>query len=242
MLIFAGVLVFVFVGAALQRTTGLGFALVCGPVLVLLLNPFDGIVLANVLSACVAAIVLLGTWRGADRRLALSLGLGVLLGVPLGAVVVHRLPQTTLLVLVGAITSVAVGLAFRRRPLWVLAHRGGPVVAGAVSGFSNATAGVGGPALAVYGTSQAVPIGTFVPTVQAVGLFTNLLSLVAKHEFHLPWQFVAVAGAVVFMGVAAGNVLARRIKPSTARVLVLGLALVGGLGAVAKGLWQMLGG
>lgn len=242
MLIFTAALVFVFVGAALQRTTGLGFALVCGPVLVLLLNPFDGIVLANVLSACVAATVLLGTWRGADRKLALGLGLGVLLGVPLGAVVVHRLPQTTLLVLVGAITSVAVALAFRRRPLWVLAHRGGPVVAGAVSGFSNATAGVGGPALAVYGTSQAVPIGTFVPTVQAVGLFTNLLSLVAKHEFHLPWQFVAVSVAVVFMGVAAGNVLARRIKPSTARVLVLGLALIGGLGAVAKGLWQMFGG
>lgn len=240
-MIFVLALLAVFVGAGLQRTTGVGFALVCGPVLVLLLNPFDGIVLANLLSACVAVAVLLSTWRGIDRRLALGLSVGVIIGVPIGAWVVDQLPQAILLVLVGGVTTVAVAIAFRRRPLWVLAHRGGSIMAGAVSGFSNVSAGVGGPALAVYGTSQAIPLATFVPTVQLVGLFTNLLSLVAKHEFHLPWQLVVSAIVVLFAGVAAGTLFGRRIPASTARNLVLVLALIGGLGAVAKGIWQLVG-
>lgn len=239
-LIFGLALLSVFVGAALQRTTGLGFALVCGPVLVLVLNPFDGIVLANLLSACVSTVVLLSTWRGIDRRMALGMSVGVVLGVPVGAWLVVQLAPAPLLVLVGGITSVAVALAFRRRPMWVLDHRGGPVVAGTVSGFSNVTAGVGGPALAVYGSSQSVPLATFVPTVQIVGLFTNLLSLAAKHEFHLPWQLVVSAVLTLFAGVAVGTVFGRKIPPAKARVLVLVLALVGGLGAVTKGVWQLL--
>lgn len=239
MVIFGLALVSVFVGAALQRTTGLGFALVCGPVLVLVLNPFDGIVLANLLSACVSTVVLLSTWRGIDGRMAVGMAAGVVLGVPVGAWLVGRMAQAPLLVLVGAITSVAVALAFRTRPMWVLAHRGGPMVAGTVSGFSNVTAGVGGPALAVYGSSQSVPLATFVPTVQVVGLFTNVLSLAAKHEFHLPWQLALSAVLVLFAGVGLGAVLGPRIPPARARVLVLVLALVGGLGAVVKGLWQL---
>lgn len=239
MLISAVALLAVFVGAALQRTTGLGFALVCGPVLVLVLNPYDGIVLANLLSVCVSAAVLVSTWRDIDRQLAIGMSVGVVLGVPVGAWLVRQLPQAPLLVLVGGLTSVAVAMAFRRRPLWVLAHRGGPVVAGTVSGFSNVTAGVGGPALAVYGSSQSVPLATFVPTVQVVGLFTNLLSLAAKHDFDLPWQLVVASVAALFAGVAVGSALGSRIPPGRARVLVLVLALLGGLGAVAKGVWQL---
>ena len=240
MLTFGVALGAVFVGAVLQRTTGLGFVLVCGPLLVLLLNPFDAIVLANLLSACVSGAVLIGTWRDADRRLALGMSAGVLLGIPVGAWLVRQLPQAPLLVLVGGITSVAVAIAFRRRPMRVLDHRGGPAVAGVVSGFSNVTAGVGGPALAVYGSSQSVPLITFVPTVQVVGVFTNLLSLAAKHEFHLPWQLVISAIVAVFAGVGVGSVLGRRIPPGKARVLVLVLALVGGLAAMGKGVWQLL--
>ncbi len=37
------VLAAVFVGAVAQRVTGLGFALVVSPVLVILLGPFDGV-------------------------------------------------------------------------------------------------------------------------------------------------------------------------------------------------------
>lgn len=240
MLTFGVALLAVFVGAALQRTTGLGFVLVCGPLLVLLLNPFDAIVLANLLSACVSGAVLVGTWRDADLRLALGMAAGVVLGIPVGAWLVRQLPQAPLLVLVGGITSVAVAFAFRRRPMAVLNHRGGPVVAGTVSGFSNVTAGVGGPALAVYGSSQSVPLVTFVPTVQVVGVFTNLVSLAAKHQFDLPWQLVVAAVATVFVGVGVGSLLGRRIPPGRARILVLVLALLGGLGAMGKGVWQLI--
>jgi hypothetical protein len=40
-------------GALTQRVTGVGFALVCAPLLVLIAGPFEGVVLANLLSLTV---------------------------------------------------------------------------------------------------------------------------------------------------------------------------------------------
>lgn len=47
-------------GVILQRSTGLGFTLVSGPFLVLVLSPYEGVALANLLSlvtCCVARFV-----------------------------------------------------------------------------------------------------------------------------------------------------------------------------------------
>jgi uncharacterized membrane protein YfcA len=53
--VIAPVLVAVFVGAVAQRVTGLGFALVVAPVLVILLGPFDGVMIVNLCSVLSAS-------------------------------------------------------------------------------------------------------------------------------------------------------------------------------------------
>lgn len=114
----------VMIGAALQRVTGLGFTLVSGPLLVLVLNPFDGIVLANILSTLIAGFVLIRTFRSADWRAAKKLSIGVVLGIPIGAVIVYTLDTDLLVILVGVLTTVAVLLALQRPPMRVFAAPG----------------------------------------------------------------------------------------------------------------------
>ena len=63
----------VLVGAMAQSVSGIGFVLVCGPLLVAALGPDDGVRLAVVLSLTVNVAVLARTWRAAELRTALLL-------------------------------------------------------------------------------------------------------------------------------------------------------------------------
>lgn len=233
-------LFFVIVGAALQRVTGLGFALVSGPLLVLVLNPFDGIVLANILSGVVAAWIVLRSYKFANWATAGKLCIGIVLGVPIGAVIVLTLDQSLLLIFVGAITAFAVILVIMHKNILVLRSKYGAVIAGLVSGFSNVTAGVGGPALAMYGVAHAMPMFVFIPTIQVVGFVTNVFSVAAKRSISIepPLLFAAV-GCVVF-GLALGTILKKWISGAAAQRLALILALGGSAAAVARGVINLL--
>lgn len=227
------------IGAALQRVTGLGFTLISGPLLVLVLNPFDGIVLANILSALIAALVLVRTFRHAQWRTAAKLSIGVVVGVPLGALVVYALDTDMLLILVGALTTIAVVIALMRRPMPVFRGTAGAIFAGSLSGFSNVTAGVGGPAMAMFGSATKMPMSTFVPTIQVVALLTNVLSVAAKPNMSLPWPLLIGSVCCVLVGLVAGSFLQRVITPSRAQTLALALALTGALAATGRGIFAL---
>jgi hypothetical protein len=221
-------------GATLQRSTGLGFALVSGPFLVLVLSPYEGVALANLLSLITACLVLAATWRTVDLRTAAMLSVGVSLAIAPGAALARALPDPALLVVGGIATAAAVLVAAGGR-IPGLARPAGSVAAGFASGFSNVTAGVGGPALAVYGASTRQPRTSFVPTVQVVSIVTNALSLVAKHDAHLPGRLVLSCVAAVLAGTLAGRWTSRLVSERVGRILVLALAVAGGLISVIKG-------
>lgn len=206
----------------------------------LVLDPFSGIVLANFLSAIIAVIVLARTYRDARWRTAASLLIGVAIGVPLGALVVYALSPDVLLILVGALTSLAVLLVFAQKPMPFLRSRSGPVIAGTVSAFSNVTAGVGGPALAMYGASVRLPMASFIPTVQIVTLVTNILALIAKPGASIPLPLLFAAIGCVFLGLLGGAVLLRFVTPQRAQRLALILALIGSLAATVRGIIEIL--
>jgi uncharacterized membrane protein YfcA len=216
-------------GATLQRATGLGFALVAGPFLVIVLGPFTGVVLANLLCAAINLIVLCSTMRALRGRLAAKMTLGVLVGVPLGAWVVTSLPGPVLLIAV-SVTWVACG-----NPLSFLRHRTGPVLSGFASGLFNSTAGTGGPPLAVYALSTNWEQRSFVPTVQLVGLITNLLSLAAKGPPNLSASLLLSCVTAMAAGIAGGHVASRWLPEEATRRWVVGLAIAGSVLAIGKG-------
>lgn len=229
----------VLLGALTQRSTGLGFALVSAPFLVLLVGPAAGVALSNVLSASLCALVLARTGRRTLWREVAVLAVPALLVVPLGVLVVRALPEGPLLVTVGALSVAAVVVVALGRRRQLLPGRRSAVLAGALSGFMNVTAGVGGPMVTAYAVSRRWPLPVFIPTAQATLLVVNLASLAGKGLPALGPVAWTVSGVALVAGLAAGELVGRRLDPARGLRLVIAIALAGGAATVVRGLAEL---
>ncbi|MHA6626545.1 TSUP family transporter [Pseudonocardia sichuanensis] len=229
----------VLVGAGTQRITGLGFALVSAPFLVLLLGPFTGVLLANVLSLAANVTVLAQTWRAVEVRRALLLAVPALAAVVPGAWMARTLPAPLLAVTAGGLVLIALLAVLASERARVLRGTPGAITAGAVSGLMNVTAGVGGPAISLYGLSTGWAGRPFVATLQFYFLLLNIASITAKGWPALtPATWVVAVGALA-SGALAGHHLAHRVSPDRARTLVAVLAILGSAATVGKGLVEL---
>ncbi|GAB3437056.1 sulfite exporter TauE/SafE family protein [Phycicoccus ginsengisoli] len=223
-------------GAVTQRVTGVGFALVAAPLLVLVAGPFDGVILANLLSLVVCVVVLARTWRDVDWGRGILLVVPALLAIPLGAYVARTVPGPVLLLVIGSIVLVALALVQLSARARILHGTTGAVVAGASSGFMNVTAGVGGPAIVLYAVSTRWEHRRFVATFQFYSALVNTASLLSKGRPHLGAFAIVLSFVALAAGLAAGELLSRRVSAEQARRLVVLLAMAGALATVVKGL------
>ncbi|MEP6650701.1 MAG: sulfite exporter TauE/SafE family protein [Lapillicoccus sp.] len=199
-------------GALTQRVTGIGFALVSAPLLVLIAGPFEGVVLSNLLGLTVSVVVFVAHWRHTEWKKGLLLAVPALIAIPLGAYVARNVPPAPLMVIIGLLVILALGAVLLSERARVLRGPGGATVAGATSGFMNVTAGVGGPAIVLYAVSTGWEHRKFVATFQFYSIFTNLASLAAKGG--LPPRHPGRPGRLVRR---AGRRVGRRRDPLAAR-------------------------
>jgi uncharacterized membrane protein YfcA len=223
-------------GALTQRITGIGFALVSAPLLVLVAGPFEGVVLSNLLGLTVSVVVFVTLWRDTQWRRGLLLAVPALTTIPFGAWVAHNVPPAPLMVIVGTTVIVALGAVLLSERARVLRGTPGAVAAGGASGFMNVTAGVGGPAIVLYAVSTGWEQHRFVATFQFYSIIVNVASLAAKGG--LPSISAAALGVsfgALAIGLVAGHLLSRRVDPELARRLAIALALAGASFTVVKG-------
>jgi uncharacterized protein len=223
-------------GALTQRVTGIGFALVCAPLLVLIAGPFEGVLLSNLLGLTVSVVVFVTHWRDTEWKKGLLLAVPALVAIPFGAYVAKNVPPAPLMVIIGLLVILALGAVVLSERARVLRGRGGAVVAGASSGFMNVTAGVGGPAIVLYAVSTAWEHRKFVATFQFYSIFTNLASIAAKGGLpQVTPAALAVSFGALAVGLAGGEILSRHVDHELARRLAIGLALAGATFTVIKG-------
>lgn len=223
------------VGAVTQRVTGIGFALVAAPLLVLAAGPFDGIILSNLLGLMVCAVVLASTWRDVEWRRGILLAVPALVAIPVGAYVARTMPGPLLLVVIGTIVLLALGLVQLSSRAKVLHGTAGAIGAGAASGFMNVTAGVGGPAMVLYAVSSRWEHRHFVATFQFYSVMVNAASLLSKGRPHLPPSALALSVGALAVGLFLGELLSRRVPAEKAGRAVVLLAMAGALATVVKG-------
>ncbi|MEW1831167.1 sulfite exporter TauE/SafE family protein [Streptomyces sp. NPDC088196] len=229
----------VLLGSSVQWLTGMGFALVAVPALVLLLGPSQGVVLANCAAGAISVVGLAGGWRQVRARAMVPLCAAAVCTVPAGAWMTRQLPPPVLLLVMGGLVTAAVLLVMRGARVAALRGTKGAVAAGAAGGFMNAAAGVGGPPISLYAVNAGWTVREFVPNAQFYGVVVNAFSVAANGVPSLSGaRWVAVVAAMGVGGVI-GRGLAGRIAEPRARVLVLSLALAGGVTAVGKGVWGL---
>ncbi len=233
--------VFVFVGASAQRVTGMGFALVASPFLVLVLGPGNGVPLTIALGTVATVAVLVQVWRDVEPRTAVLLLVPALVGILPGRWVAERLPPPALAMVIGVLVIAAVLSMVASERAHVLTGWPGAVVAGLVSGFMNATAGVGGPAIVLYALSTKWRHEAFVATIQVYFLGLSVATLVALDPIKLPWEGWLAALVGLALGLVAGTRVARHVSADQARTAVVGLALVGAAAIVLQGAVELWG-
>lgn len=230
-----------FVGALAQRSTGMGFALLSAPFLVLVLGPLQGILVVNAASCVASALILVQVWRDIEwSRAAVLVPMGAL-GVIPGAVAVALLPEAPLTIVVSLLVILGLTATLLMRDRTVPPSLGLGAMGGFASGFMNVTAGVGGPGVVVYARATGWPHHRFAATVQLHGLVLSIVSLLAKRELPSlePTGWAALLLALV-LGLVAGDQLARRVDGSSLMRSVMVIAMTGGILALARGVLAIL--
>ena len=260
------VLLVVAVGAACQVASGLGFALVCSPLLVLVLGHGPGVRVVLVMSIVLNLVVLARSWRNVRLGDALRLLVPAALFVVPTALLAQSVRTPLLSLLAGSVVVVATALVIARRELRWLDGTRGAVAAGAASGVFNTLAAASGPPVAIFAAQRRWEPRVMSATLQAFSLPLNLVTLAvlvlvgdgaggggggsaasatavavgAAATAGLPLAPLAWAVAGLLAGAAAGVALGHRVPAPVVRAVALGVALLGGATLVTTGLTGLL--
>lgn len=225
-----------------QRVSGMGFAIIVAPVLVLVVGPVDGILMVNICGAVSASIILTQVWRDVDWRQYLLLTGPALVALAPGVWIAVQLGGPMLQVGVG-------GLLLSVLTLSLLATQGervlptvpAGVLSGAACGFLSATAGASGPSVSIYAVvtrwdqrSFAATIQPFFATLGTVAFVSKVWSLPEGLPDY-PWWLWLLIMSCTLVGLTVGGYLSRIVSVRLARISVIVLAYTGAIITVVDG-------
>ncbi|WP_449278214.1 TSUP family transporter [Leucobacter sp. GX24907] len=232
--------VVVLIASVVQHITGLGFALVAAPALVLVYGAVDGVKAVVVLGLVVSIAMLLSMFRDVHWSRAWRLVLGGAVAAPLAAWVTFLLPPPALLMCVGAAALLSL-VGGRIMPV----GRGpsgtpGALVTGAASGFLHVTSGLSGPPLVVYGVRNRWEQRSFVATLQVVFIAFHLFTLGLRGVPELPGSELLVLVVVALVGLGVGILIRPAIRDRWAHRGMLLVAWVGAIAVLVRGIQGVL--
>lgn len=140
----------VFAAAALRGFTGFGFGLAAVPLLSLALPPTQVVPLVVTLQVAIGLIGLRAALPQCDWRAVWTLLPGLVVGVPIGLLILTTLPANPVRLVIGAAIGFSVWLIQRGVRLPPGPSRLVTFGAGMASGILNGLASVGGPPVVVY--------------------------------------------------------------------------------------------
>ncbi|SEQ01409.1 sulfite exporter TauE/SafE family protein [Arthrobacter sp. OV608] len=241
------VLAAVVMGAGMQRITGMGFALVAAPFLVLLLGPVEGVVLVNLCGAVTAGAIIFRVVRDIDWKRYAALAASALLGIVPAAFLIRLIPAAVLEISIGVILAVGLTVLLVLKSAVLPPRRRYLLTAGGLSGFMNTAAGVGGPAVSMYSIATRWQHKSFAATMQPYFFTIGTFSLVSKAltapaSFPaLPFAMWAAVAAACLAGLILGDVASKFVPARAAQLLLIVLAYLGAAATIVRGVLDAAG-
>ncbi len=216
--------------SALQSATGIGFGVVAGPVLLIVLNSGAAIQLSIALSFLIAVLLVPSLWSQLDRPLLIRLLAGSVAGLPLGLAVFLSIEIDLLKLLAALAVLFTLAFVFIARPS--TAARGPrptgwmePLSMGVLSGVMSGALAMPGPIPAAWMAARSYDKQTVRATLLAMFLFSYLAAFglqatLAGVSGETIWQGVLLAPPTV-IGVFAGRLLAARLTERVFRRVLI---------------------
>lgn len=219
-----GIFLVVAFAAVVQYATGFGFALVSVPLLALVTDPHEAVLIGLMLGIVGNISQAIEGRHVADRAVAGRILAGSLVGLPVGWYIYAHTDSRALQLTIGgiillAVVVLALGLTLRE------ASRRVDLIVGAVTGVLTTCTGTNGPPVVavLHARRESPAVFRATSTTTFVGLSTmSLLIHGATGHLHLH-QFgtVALALPAVAIGAVGGIRVRRLLSPATFRVVVL---------------------
>jgi uncharacterized protein len=230
----------VFAAALLRGFTGFGFGLAAVPLLSLALPPAKVVPFVVVLQVIVGASGLRQAWRICDWSAIRGLIPGLVLGLPIGLVVLTVFRANPVRLAIGCVILASVALLWRGFRLPQTPSRMLTFAIGLVAGVMSGLASMGGPPIVAYllalshdaAVMRASTIVYFMISA-LLSLFLMSLNSMIDREI-LSWSVASVP--VLMAGTYAGNWAFLRSRPHHHRLTALVLLAVLGVLLVVRGL------
>jgi uncharacterized membrane protein YfcA len=232
-----GVAVVVAFAATIQLAAGFGFGLAAVPLLSLVIDAHDAVVVALTLATLTNGVQAWAGRRDADRGIAGRMLGGAVIGLPAGLLVFLRADERILAAVIGVAVLASVAVIARGLDL----RHAGPgldLAGGAVAGALTMSAGVNGPPLVFVLQARHVDAVRFRATITAVFFVLDVVSVaVFTATGDLDRDVVRAVGAALpalGLGAATGIAIRGHLDARRFRALVLGLLTATGASALVR--------
>ena len=215
----------VLLAAFIRSVSGFGYALLATPLLTFAFEAKSVVVMNNILGNFTHILILSRMWRHIELRRLLHIGLGSILGVPLGAYLMASL-DTSIIKLAIAVLVVPFSVLlllghthqFKRDTL-------GCGVAGLVAGVLSSSTGLAGPPVILFLLNQGLVTERFVATMAAYLLFVGVLSIGAFASLGMITTDLLTKVAVLLPALFLGSYLGVKVLPRINAALFRRIAL-----------------
>jgi hypothetical protein len=223
----------VFFACFTQSLVGFGTAMVGMPLLVGLVGIRIASPLVAMLGLTVEIILVIRYRNKLDLRVVWRLIAAAVVGIPLGVMMLKRIPETFVLTLLGV---VIVAYALYGLSNLKLPRLDGPVwpyLVGFLSGVLGGAYNTSGPPVVIYGNCRRWTPSEFLGNLQSFFLAVDLV-VVTTHAASgnlspAVWQAYALALIPLAVGLVAGSLLAGRINQAVYSKLVLVMLVILGV-------------
>ena len=175
----------VLAAALLQAATGIGFGILAGPIILMVMNSGSAVQVTIVLSLLIAVVLAPSLYRLADKTLLARLLVGTLAGLPIGIVVFVQVSVDLLKLLAGLAVlfmafSVTGLLGFARLNDKPRGRRLKDYAIGLLSGAMSASLAMPGPVAAAHMSSLAHAKDTIRATILVMFVFSYSAAIVLQ--------------------------------------------------------------
>jgi len=216
-----------------QSLTGFGSALVSMAVLPGLIGIRTAAPLVTLITVTVDVALLARYRQALNLRAIWRLVAALVLGVPLGILVLRRVEERFVLAILGAVIAGYALYALLSPRLPKLEHPAWAYGFGFLAGVLGGAYNTSGPPVVIFGNCQRWPPSEFKGNLQGFFLVNDLL-VIAGHALSrnltpLVWRDYLIVLPALIVGLFVGGRLDRRLDPALFRKIVLVLLVVMGL-------------
>ena len=220
----------VIAAAALQSATGIGFGVIAGPILLIVLNDGSAIHISIMLNLLIALLVAPSLRQHTSIPVLKNLAIGIAVGSPIGLLVFLSISTALLKVLAGIAVVLTLYFTVRRNQSRSASNDTSPtstesVSIGMVAGIMGACLAMPGPIPAAWMSARGFHKDAIRATILSMFIFAYAIALGLQFALAgidvATMRFTAFLAPATILGMVIGKAVSRRISAKLFRKILL---------------------